>query len=121
MMHWVFNFHAERGIHVHQYPLPVGGPVSHGCVRTTEADAKWLFEWADSWRWKNEKLVRQGTMVLVIGDEPSRPHPYAFTDEGPKLISVVLPEDPYKVPPGTAQQKQFDRIRGTAASAGSTK
>lgn len=116
-MHWVMNFHHERGIHVHQYPLPVGGPVSHGCVRTTEADAKWLFNWADTWRWRNESLVGQGTTVIVIGEEPNRPQPFAFTEEGPRLIPVTLPDDPMSVPPGTDQQKRFDRVRrGTAST-----
>lgn len=115
-MHWVFNFHHERGIHVHQYPLPVGGPVSHGCVRTTEADAKWLFDWAETWRWKDDRLLKQGTMVIVIGDEPDRPRPFEFTEEGPKLVSVVLPEDPFEVPPGTDQQKRFDKLRKASRS-----
>lgn len=115
-MHWVFNFQAERGIHVHQYPLPVGGPVSHGCVRTTEADAKWLFDWADSWHWKNKQLVKQGTTVIVIGKEQERPHPFAYTKNGPKIIPVTLPDDPMSVPPGTSQQKKFDRIRRAAGS-----
>ena len=115
-MFWVLNFHHERGIHVHQYPLPVGGPVSHGCVRTTEADAKWLFNWADTWGWRNEKLVKQGTTVIVIGEEPTRPRPFAYTDEGPKLIPVELPDDPMSVLPGTDQQKRFDRLRRSTAS-----
>ncbi|HUF09701.1 MAG TPA: L,D-transpeptidase [Rhodothermales bacterium] len=115
-MFWVMNFHHERGIHVHQYPLPVGGPVSHGCVRTTEADAKWLFNWADTWRWKDEKLVSQGSTVIVIGEEPTRPRPFAFSDEGPRLIPVELPDDPMAVPPGTDQQKRFDRRRPSVAS-----
>lgn len=116
-MHWVMNFHHDRGIHVHQYPLPVGGPVSHGCVRTTEADAKWLYNWGDTWSWRNEQLVKQGTTVIVIGEEPKRPHPFAYTEDGPKLIPVELPSDPMAVRPGTAQQVQFDRLRKkTAAS-----
>jgi hypothetical protein len=111
LMHWVFNFHAARGIHVHQYPLPVGGPVSHGCVRTTEADAKWLYGWADQWRVVNDKVVSQGTVVIVIGTEPDRPRPFEFTENGPLLIPVELPDDPYDVPPGTTQQETFDRLR----------
>ena len=111
LMHWVFNFHAARGIHVHQYPLPVGGPVSHGCVRTTSADAQWLYTWADQWRVVSDKIVSQGTMVIVIGTEPDRPRPFEFTEDGPTLIPVELPEDPLDVPPGTAQQKTFDRLR----------
>jgi hypothetical protein len=112
LMRWVFNFHAERGIHVHQYPLPVGGPVSHGCVRTTEADARWLFDWADSWKVSDGKIVSQGSMVIVIGDEPDRPRPFAFTEEGPELVPVVLPNDPFDVPAGTAQQRMFDKLGG---------
>jgi hypothetical protein len=115
-MHWVFNFHAERGIHVHQYPLPVGGPVSHGCVRTTEADAKWLFSWADSWRWRDEKLTRQGTTVIVIGEETAKPEPFVFTADGPQLVPVVLPDDPMSLPPGTAQQRRFDRLMSSRSS-----
>ncbi|MGD8414649.1 MAG: L,D-transpeptidase [Candidatus Latescibacterota bacterium] len=112
LMRWVFNFHAERGIHVHQYPLPVGGAVSHGCVRTTEADAKWLFHWADSWKVVDDRIVSQGTMVIVIGEEPSgRVRPFRNTPDGPELIPVKLPEDPYDVPAGTAQQRLFDRQR----------
>lgn len=41
-MHWVFNFHAARGIHIHQYAMPTGGPTSHGCVRLVDADAHWI-------------------------------------------------------------------------------
>jgi hypothetical protein len=112
LMRWVFNFHAERGIHVHQYPLPVGGPVSHGCVRTTEADARWLYHWADSWKVSDGKIVSQGSTVIVIGEEPERPRPFEFTEEGPRLIPVELPEDPLSVPAGTAQQRMFDKLRG---------
>lgn len=115
-MHWVFNFQADRGIHVHQYPLPVGGPVSHGCVRTTEADAKWLYNWADTWKWRDGKQIGLGTTVIVIGHEPNRPHPFAFDVDGPKLIPVSLPDDPMSVPPGTDQQKKFDRMRKASAS-----
>lgn len=111
LMRWVFNFHYERGIHVHQYPLPVGGPVSHGCVRTTEADAKWLYSWADGWRVVDDKIVEQGTMVIVIGDEPDLVEPFVRATSGPELVPVVLPEDPYSIPAGTAQQRSFDRLR----------
>ncbi len=111
LLHWVFNFQSVRGIHVHQYALPVGGPVSLGCVRTTEADAHWLYDWADPWRLVDDKVVSQGTVVIVIGTEPDRPRPFEFTPDGPTLIPVELPENPYDLPPGTAQQRSFDRLR----------
>ncbi len=111
LMKWVFNFQYERGIHVHEYPLPVGGPVSHGCVRTTGADAEWLYGWAEQWRVRDDQISSQGTMILVIGEEQDRPRPFEFTADGPKLIQVVLPDDPYAVTPGTAQQRMFDKQR----------
>ena len=63
------------------------------------------------WRVVNDKIVAQGTVVIVIGTEPDRPRPFEFTPEGPTLIPVELPEDPFDVPPGTTQQKTFDRLR----------
>jgi hypothetical protein len=110
-MEWVFNFHDARGIHVHQYPLPVGGPVSHGCVRTTPADAEWLFGWADTWKRRDERIVKQGTTLIIIGEDGLTPTPFQFGDEEPELVKVDLPEDPFAIPPGTYQQKQFDRYR----------
>src|SRR5690606_31364240 len=49
-MYWVFNIHDARGIHLHQYAMPTGGPTSHGCVRLIDTDARWLYNWADTWQ-----------------------------------------------------------------------
>ena len=126
-MRWVFNFHDRRGIHVHQYyALPTTGAASHGCVRLMTADAQWIYDWADGWRTTNGgaakglasrgRILEQGTTVLVLGDEPDGP-PRRFRDAGgtPELIRVELPADPYAVPPGTEQQRHFDRLRAQAA------
>lgn len=128
VMRWVFNFHDRRGIHVHQYyALPTTGPASHGCVRLMTADAQWIYDWADGWQTSNGgagrglasrgRIQRQGTMVLVLGEEPNGP-PQRFRDAGgrPELVRVALPADPYDVPPGTEQQERFDRIRARSAS-----
>ncbi|GAB5537270.1 MAG: L,D-transpeptidase [Rubricoccaceae bacterium] len=123
VMRWVFNFLDERGIHVHQYyALPTTGAASHGCVRLMTADAKWIYDWADGWMTSNGGAERglasrgiireQGTTVLVIGDQPDgAPQRFEHTPEGPRLIRVDLPADPYSVPPGTVQQERFDRKR----------
>jgi len=121
LMRWVFNFYNERGFHVHQYAMPTGAPASHGCVRLIMADARWIYEWADPWVTTAGRgamggdILKQGTMVLVLGDgkEPSGPAPrFRNTPNGPQKIVVELPADPYAVPAGSAQQRFFDRQRG---------
>lgn len=115
MMHWVMNIHDARGIHLHQYSMPTGGPTSHGCVRLIDSDARWLYEWTDTWDTtakgtgaasREGKLIQQGTMVLVLGDEPEgSPQPFAFKSKYPVLKRLALPSRPCDVPPGSPQQK----------------
>lgn len=122
-MYWVVNFHHARGIHVHQYPFPAGGPTSHGCVRLIDADAKWVYDWADTWDTTlgdigpgtaEGRLLDQGTTVLVLGNEPTgSPRPFQFKERYPVLKKVDLPDHPYDVEPGTPQQRQFDRLRAS--------
>ena len=124
-MRWVFNFHAARGIHVHQYVMPTGGPTSHGCVRLVDADAKWIYDWAEPWKTTQGhigpssmqgRLLDPGTMVLVLGDEPENwhPQPFEYRERYPVLKRVSLPTDPYDVPPGSQQQKMWDQLRTPA-------
>ena len=127
-MRWVVNFHDARGIHVHQYAMPIGEPASHGCVRTITRDAEWIYEWADLWRTTNGhgsrglasrgRILQQGTTVLVLGEEPvgGPPQRFRWDDGVPTLVVVDLPDDPYSVPAGTPQQERFDRIRKRNAS-----
>ncbi len=120
-MYWVFNFVENRGIHVHQYPMPSGGPMSHGCVRLVDEDAKWIYDWADTWK-KGSRgfksghgtIASPGTTLIVVGDDPpGNPETFTSEDRRPVLRPVNLPAHPYDVSPGTTQQKYFDRIRGT--------
>jgi len=121
-MYWVFNFVVNRGIHVHQYPLPTGGPTSHGCVRLIEEDAKWIYDWADQWRSGSGAgynaggygtIVEPGTMVLVLGqDPPGKPEPFVRVNRRPEIRQVELPTSPYNVAPGTDMQRYFDRREG---------
>lgn len=125
-MRWVFNFHAARGIHIHQYSMPTGGPTSHGCVRLIDADAKWIYDWAEPWKTTRGhmgpssgrgKLLNPGTMVLVIGDDPEgTPQPFEYKERYPVLKRVELPKNPYDVPPGTDQQRMWDRLREQRAA-----
>ena len=118
-MYWLFNFVEERGIHVHQYPFPSGGPMSHGCVRLVDEDAIWIYNWADGWKkgasgFKSSMgtISQPGTTVLVVGNDPPG-SPTTFSKKGrtPKLLPVQLPGHPFDIAPGGAQQKYFDRIR----------
>ncbi|MEL7363790.1 MAG: L,D-transpeptidase [Bacteroidota bacterium] len=120
-MYWVLNIHERRGIHLHQYALPTGGPASHGCVRLLEPDAKWMFYWVDTWdktggtdiSSAGATITDQGTMVLVIGEDISgKPDPFLRRASYHTLRMVNLPANPYDVPPGTDQQERFDRMLG---------
>ena len=127
-MRWVFNFHDARGIHVHQYyALPTTGAASHGCVRLMTADAKWIYDWADGWQTTNGgadkamasrgRILKQGTTVLVLGEQPDgAPQRFRDVDGRPELVRVALPDDPYSVRPGTDQQVRFDRLRAQRAA-----
>ncbi len=120
-MYWVFNFHDARGIHIHQYPMPTGGPTSRGCVRMVDADAEWVYNWADAWTVSNGRtdvtsrqgrLLEPGSMVLVLGDDPEGdPDIFEYGRRYPVLNRVTLPRNPYDVEPGTRQQEITDRWR----------
>ena len=121
-MFWVMNLHEARGIHMHQYALPTSGPASHGCIRMLEPDAQWLYGWTDTWTVEGQrdpissvgaKIKDQGTMVLIIGEDISEaPEPFVHRATYPVVRMVNLPPDPWAVPPGTDQQRAFDRLAG---------
>lgn len=64
---WNFNIENKLGVGFHQYELP-GYPASHSCLRLTEKDARYLYDWADQWILYNQDSVKaKGTPVIVFG------------------------------------------------------
>lgn len=67
---WNFNIENKLGVGFHQYDMP-GYPASHSCLRLSEKDAKYLYEWADQWNLKGtDNILAQGTPVIVFGNYP---------------------------------------------------
>lgn len=66
-LRWNFNIENKEGIGWHQYELP-GYPASHSCLRMTERDAKFMYEWADQWKLKGtDNVLAKGIPVIVFG------------------------------------------------------
>jgi hypothetical protein len=104
-MHWVFNFHETKGLHVHQYQLPIALPASHGCVRLSEADAAWNYNWA-SQRSSSNGSVQPGTPVIVINHNPAGLPAHWMPGHANTAISLVnLPEDPMGIALGTVSRE----------------
>lgn len=105
-MYWVFNLDARSGIHVHQYALPISKPSSHGCVRMASADAQWNYNWANGWLQQNGRLVRNGTPVIIVNDNPASGRANQWDITGDEAISMInLPDNPMDIRPGTEEQK----------------
>ncbi|MBC7936837.1 MAG: L,D-transpeptidase [Rhizobacter sp.] len=74
-LRWNFNIENKEGIGWHQYELP-GYPASHSCLRMTERDAKYMYEWADQWKLKGtDNVIAKGIPAIVFG---------AYNFDGPK-------------------------------------
>lgn len=69
ILNWNFNISNNGGVGWHQYELP-GYPASHSCLRLLDADAQWLYNWADQWVISEDKkaVKVKGTPVIVYGD-----------------------------------------------------
>ncbi len=86
IMPWYFNLENFEGISMHQYELP-GYPASHSCVRLSEEDAIWMYNWADQWVLSDDKskVVKNGNPVIIFGK-------YDYNAKAPWKN---LPEDKY--------------------------
>ena len=67
---WVQYFYEDYGFHGTYWHNNFGHPMSHGCVNMTNADARWLFDWAGP-AWNGERVWQRptdenpGTLVIV--------------------------------------------------------
>lgn len=67
---WVQYFYADYSFHGTYWHSDFGRPKSHGCINMTNADAKWLFDWAGPvWdgktTWFRSSSDNLGTLVIV--------------------------------------------------------
>lgn len=93
---WYFNLDSLEGISMHQFDLP-GYPASHSCIRLSEEDAMWIYEWAEQWvlAADGQTMLANGTPVIIFGD-------YAYGKTAPWK---KLAEDP------TATTLSTDELR----------
>ncbi len=66
---WVQYFYRDYSFHGTYWHNNFGVPMSHGCVNMTNADAKWLYEWANPYfedhKWHILDASTPGTLVIV--------------------------------------------------------
>lgn len=66
LLRWYVNLHSTEGVSFHVYELP-GRPASHSCVRLSEEDARWIYDWCDTWTLADRRHVaREGTPTIVL-------------------------------------------------------
>jgi hypothetical protein len=89
---WNFNIENKKGVGWHQYELP-GYPASHSCLRMTEKDAKFMYNWADQWELKGTDVVlAKGTPVIVFGTfDFDGPKPWLALANDPKALDISEP------------------------------
>ena len=77
ILKWNFNILNKAGIGWHQYNLP-GYPASNSCLRLSEKDARYLYQWADQWVLADKYTVEvKGTPVIIFGSyDFSLPKPW---------------------------------------------
>jgi len=78
IMEWYFNLENKLGVSMHEYDLP-GYPASHACIRLTQEDAFWFYNWAESWKLlSSTQIGAYGTPVIIYGE-------YSFGGKKPWL------------------------------------
>jgi len=85
---WNFNLANYAGVGFHQYQLP-GYPASHSCLRLQEADAMYLYNWAQQWIVRDGQLLAKGTPVWVYGVYPfGKSKPWWSLVKDPKALTI---------------------------------
>ncbi len=70
ILKWDVNILNKGGVGFHEYDMP-GYPASHSCLRLSDTDAHYLYNWVDQWKLKNANTVdAHGTPVYVFGAYP---------------------------------------------------
>lgn len=89
ILRWNFNILNKGGIGWHQYTMP-GYPASHSCLRLTQKDAKFLYNWADQWVLTDKTTIRvKGTPVIIFGSyDFSSPKPWLQLIEDPHALNI---------------------------------
>lgn len=90
---WNFNISNKGGVGWHQYAMP-GYPASHSCLRMLEADAQYMYTWADQWVLKDAKtLLAHGTPAIVYGAYPfGQPRPWLALLKDPNANTITVEE-----------------------------
>lgn len=92
IMEWYWNLGNFSGVSMHQYDLP-GYPASHACVRLPEDDARWFYDWAESWRLHDGRIAAHGTPVVLYGEYPfDGIAPWKLLPEHPDTTQVYVRE-----------------------------
>lgn len=91
ILKWNFNISNRGGVGWHLYAMP-GYPASHSCLRLLEADARFLYDWADQWKLSgNDKLLANGTPTIVYGSYPwGQQRPWKALMSNPKANEVTV-------------------------------
>ncbi|RYE24837.1 MAG: hypothetical protein EOP51_06075 [Sphingobacteriales bacterium] len=92
-LRWNFNIENKEGIGWHQYELP-GYPASHSCLRMTEKDAKYMYEWADQWKLKGtDNVLAKGIPTIVFGTYNfDGPKPWLQLANNAKALEITSAE-----------------------------
>lgn len=88
---WNFNISNHGGVGWHQYAMP-GYPASHSCLRMLEADAMYMYSWADQWILKgSDVMLAHGTPTVVYGAYPfGQPRPWFALLGDPNANTVTV-------------------------------
>lgn len=90
ILEYNFNIMNSYGVGWHQYELP-GYPASHACLRLFMNDAKWLYDYADTWLLSNGQLAANGNPVLIYGDYPwGKRKPWRHLLDNPKANDISI-------------------------------
>ena len=113
-----FNIHNTLGIGWHQYELP-GYPASHSCLRLLMDDAKWMYNYADTWILnKGGATVRaNGTPVIVFGDYAwGQKKPWKSLSENAKATDISVQQMNEIIQPHIEKILQEQKNRETVAA-----